>query len=315
MLPTNDHLESQVTALRQENAELLRRLEKLEAKLAPTESTAVTPATSSRRGLLVAAGVGAVAASVGFLHARPALADSGNPLVTRMDFSDPPVSPPALDTGVRWARRDPVGVPSHHTNQVLSLISENTQVNSFAWPLYIELRNTTATAATRDTSQSAGATVRLFASSAGSPWATGFHSELQHGLRWSPDGFLPRSTNSLSIGYNMELYRISGGGAAIGVVILNSSQSAYPGDSAIRILGRWNQGISFPATGAAEKASGAAIDIEAHYEQGVRLGPNDMRLDPGRRIILDEEHGVWLTYNRSSMQVEVHRHGKLAQSL
>jgi len=80
----------------------------------------------------------------------------------------------------------------------------------------------------------------------------------------TPDGVVPRSTNSTSIGYNMELYRASGGGTTIGVVLLNASSSAYPGDSAIRILGRWNQGIYFPATAGAQKAAeGVAIDIEA----------------------------------------------------
>ncbi|HZM84809.1 MAG TPA: hypothetical protein VFC19_54500 [Candidatus Limnocylindrales bacterium] len=320
MSSTNDHLASEVAALRQENAQLLRRLEALEARLsgpaaAPDPVVAPGRAAVSRRGLLLATGAGTVAASVGFVHARPALADSGDPLVTRMDFSDPPVAPSALDTAVRWARRDPVGVPNHHTNEILSLISENTQVNSYAWPLYIELRTTSATAATRDTSQSCGATVRMFASSAGSPWNTGFHSELQHGRQWTPDGIIPRSTNSTSIGYNMELYRVSGGGTTVGVVVLNSSSSAYPGDSAIRILGRWNQGIFFPATAGAEKAGGAAIDVQAPYELGLNLGPNDMCLAPGRRIILDQEHGVWLTYNRSTAKVEIHRHGELAASL
>jgi len=48
---------------------------------------------------------------------------------------------------------------------------------------------------------------------------------------------------------------------------------------------------------------------------GLSHGPNDMRLSPGRRIILDEEHGVWLTYNRSTAQVEIHRDNKLAATL
>lgn len=147
------------------------------------------------------------------------------------------------------------------------MVSENSQVDSYAWPLYIELRTTTATAANQNSSQSAGATVRMFASSAGSPWNTAFHAEAQHG---------------------------------------------------------WSAGVHFPALTAAEieaargsdaTLGGAAIAIEAPYEVGLSLGPNDLRLTPGRRIILDEEHGVWLTYNRQTTRVEIHREGKLAAAL
>src|SRR5262245_17992442 len=59
---------------------------------------------------------------------------TGDALQQYMDYSTPHVPPPALDTMVRWQRRDPSedmdggvdggGKPGGYTNEILSLISD-----------------------------------------------------------------------------------------------------------------------------------------------------------------------------------------------
>ena len=51
-----------------------------------------------------------------------------------------PVKP--MGTKSFLERRDPEGVGAGYTNEILSLISDSTQQNSYSWPLYIELRGT-----------------------------------------------------------------------------------------------------------------------------------------------------------------------------
>jgi len=325
-------LAQQLDDLRRANEQLTQRLADLESRTpkAPVEHAAEPVAEAgttllSRRGLLATAGVGALAASAGFMIAKPAIAHANStvPVYTAMDFGPGTVSAPPLSTDLVYTRTDPSGVGPGFTNEILSLISENSQINSYSWPLYIQLGVTTATAATQSSSQSCGASVRLFNSSAGSPWAVGFHSELHHGGR--SDGTI-HSTNSTSIGYNLELNRAAGGGTAIGMELLNTSGSTYPGTYGINIDGSWSTGIRLggnpltasPTVGGAAPtplAGSTAIKIEAPYETGLDLGPNHLRLQHGQKIILDSEHQVWLTYNRTSGKVEIHKQGQLAHSL
>ncbi|HEX4729472.1 MAG TPA: hypothetical protein VH298_16810, partial [Jatrophihabitans sp.] len=305
-MPAEDPSTDQFTALAQQLDELRRANELLTQRLIDLEgrtpSALAAPAVRSeeqpaletgnarlsRRGLLTTAGVGALAASAGFLIAKPAVARANStvPVYTEMDFGPGTVSAPALSSDLVYTRTDPSGVGAGFTNEILSLISHNSQVNSYSWPLYIQLGVTTATAATQSSSQSCGASVRLFNSSAGSPWAVGFHSELHHGGR--DDGTI-HSTNATSIGYNMELNRASGGGTAIGMELLNTSGSTYPGTYGINIDGSWSTGIrlggnslaassTVGGTGATPLAGSTAIKIEAPYETGIDLGPNHLRL-------------------------------------
>lgn len=339
-MPADNPSLDQFTALAQQLDELRRANEQLTQRLADLENrTPTAPVVHSveqpspdigngllsRRGLLATAGVGALAASAGFMVAKPTLARANStvPVYTEMDFGPGTVIPPALSSDLVYTRTDPSGVGAGSTNEILSLISHNSQINSYSWPLYIQLGVTTATAATQSSSQSCGASVRLFNSSAGSPWAVGFHSELHHGGR--DDGTI-HSTNATSIGYNMELNRAAGGGAAIGIELLNTSGSTYPGTYAINIDGSWSTGIRLGGNSLAASrtvggatasplAGSTAIKIEAPYETGLDLGPNHLRLQHGQKIILDDEHGVWLTYNRAAGKVEIHKQGVLAHSL
>src|SRR4051812_48419885 len=139
---------------------------------------------------------------------------SGSMLTQRMDFSEQAVDPPPLDSGVTWARRDVANVGAGYTNEVLSLISDNAQTNSYSWPLYIELRGTTSPQADINTSQSVGSTVRLFNQSLGSPWMVGFHSEIWHAQDRDNK---PVAANGTSIGFNCEVGRKGSTGRTIGV--------------------------------------------------------------------------------------------------
>ena len=116
---------------------------------------------------------------------------------------------------MRWDRVDPPGVAAGYTNQILALISEATQTNSYTWPLYIQLNGTNSPSANMNSSQNVGATVRAFNRSTGSPWLTGFHSEVFHGR----DGITSATVaaNGTSILYNGELTTNSAGGVTIGL--------------------------------------------------------------------------------------------------
>jgi hypothetical protein len=287
--------------------------------------------------LLAAAGIGAVASGAGFVLAKPQLAaaaSSGSALYTRETFGPGTVVQPALDSDIIWSRTDTASEPVGHTQEILSLVSQNSQTNSYAWPFFIQLVATTATAATQSSSQSCASAVMLYNRSSGSPWAVGYHSEAHHGQE--PNGTI-HSTGATTIGYNMEMTRVSNSGATIGVEVLNkptyvdqngTSHTADVGTAAINIDGLWSYGVRItnPSTPSAAvrmtdaertalaaqpvatpAAGSVGISVEAPFEIGVDVGPNHLRMQHGQKLILDDEEGVFLTYNRTSKQIEMHK--------
>jgi hypothetical protein len=232
-----------------------------------------------------------------------------------MDFSQPTVSPGPLDSGVTWARRDVANVGAGYTNEILSLISDNAQKNSYSWPLYIELRGTTNPQADMNTSQSAGSVVRLFNQSTGSPWMVGFHSEIWHA---QDPSFSPVHAHGTSIGFNCEVGRKGSTGTTVGVNIQNVSHSTGDADSAVQIQsstgGGWANGILFQ--GVDRIAGNIGINFgTAKYNLGIDLADNGLRLNANQKIILERFGTVWIQYNSDTGHVELYKDSKLVKNL
>ena len=135
-------------------------------------------------------------------------------------FSTPPLPPiddqPSLDSLATWSRRDPPNTPVASTNEILSLVAEATQQNSYTWPLFIQLTATNDPNATVGSSNSEGVTVRSFNRSTGSPWLAGYHSELFHGQDGINGPYV--NANGTSILYNGELTTHTSSGTTIGLI-------------------------------------------------------------------------------------------------
>ncbi|MBB6368166.1 hypothetical protein FHR56_003331 [Xanthomonas sacchari] len=286
------------------DASLMARVERLEQQLQAKDQRLRRAVTVNRVLLFGVAAL--VVASAG------AITSVGEQLSQYMDFSSTPVSTPALDTSVRWGRRDASNVGPGYTNEILSLISESDQQNSFSWPLYIQLNATKHPNATQDSSQSVGATVRAFQRSTGSPWLAGFHSELFHGY----DGIAGQNvaTHGTSILFNGELTSYTNGGSTIGLNLLNTPGSSTAGTHAIQIqpgTRGWQNGIHFD--------SGALGNIginfdQSNYNMGIDLGDNSLRMNANQRIILEKYGSVYLRYNSTSDKVELVKKGSVVAS-
>jgi hypothetical protein len=232
-----------------------------------------------------------------------AIASAGCPLTQYMGF-DEPLSPPPLDTAIRFDRRSEVNVPGY-THEIVSLIAEHHQPNSFCWPLYIELHATDHPDAVQDTAQSVGATVRLY--NPGPGWAASYHTDLIH------------QSNGVSLGVNVELTRDGApGGTALGVNIQNTAHSNVAGDAAVQIQGAdghgWNDGVRVDSVcGTAvhllnSRASAVAgergVWLEGRYDVGLDLGANNLRMEAGQRILLEGTSQVYLRYNPDNGRIE-----------
>ena len=223
--------------------------------LAENQALALTDPSQTRRGLFVRGGLGALAgaAGVALVSSDTALAaGSGSQLYTNESFGNP-VVPPALMSSVVWTNTDPAGLSLGQTSETLSLITECTQTNSYAWPIYVELRATTSPSATKDSSNNGAVNVRLYnGSSGGSPWSVGYHSEVHHGQNNTGDVQTTYpSFAGTSLGVNVEVTRMASAGFVAGLEV-NSLGSSYGADAAIDINGdsnAWNNGIQFRAPG------------------------------------------------------------------
>jgi hypothetical protein len=245
---------------------------------------------------------------------------SDNKPVSTPTVASSTVALPPLDSQVTWSRRDAIGMPTNYTSEILSMVGEGTQTNSFLWPLYIELRGTSSKSATRETSQSVGATVRTLVRSIGSPWTAGFHSELAHGSDALEGGnVIP--TNGTSILMNGEMRSYSSGGTTIGVnlqCVYTDSRSKNC-DDAINIQAGsattvWHNGIHFDSNGNYVTGN-IGIDFDrSHYNMGLDLANNSIRLNANQKVVLEKSGGAYLWYNSSSGRIEIVRGGSVVAS-
>ena len=290
--------------------DLIASIRNLESRIESLELAASRQKVGSRRNLTVAMAMALVlVAGAGLGH----LADSkGATLLQFMDYSSPHVVPPPLDTMVRWQRRDVENAPVGSTNQIISLIADANQKNSHTWPLYIQLAATSSPDATQATSGSVGAYVRAFNRSAGSPWVTGYHSELYHGYA-SITG--PQvEANGTSILYNGEMLTKSRHGVTIGLNLQNTVDSTGPATHAINIqaanaLATWQNGIHFDGRGVAGNV-GINFDVARFQNMGIDLGDNSIKLNAGQKIYLDSTGKTYLWCNTGASRIEIVRAGQ-----
>ncbi|HZI10674.1 MAG TPA: hypothetical protein VE153_09820, partial [Myxococcus sp.] len=256
-------------------------------------------------------------AGVAFAH----LADSSGEVLRQwMDLSSPHVTAPALDTMVRWQRRDPEGVAAGYTNEILSLITDSNQQNSYSWPLYIELRGTTHPGATQASSQSVGATVRMFNRSTGSPWQVGFHSEVGHGRNGLDFGPLV-DAHGTSILFNGEVRSYTTNGRTVGANLqcTYTDGSSKPCNRAINIQSTsattyWQDGIYFDS-GSSYTAGNIGVNFgDARFNMGLDLANNSMRLNAGQRIYLERFGTAYMWFNQGTNRIELVRGGSVVAS-
>jgi uncharacterized coiled-coil protein SlyX len=244
---------------------------------------------------------------------------SGSCLQQYMQYESS-VSLPALDSMATWARTDVPGEPVGYTSEVLSLISDASQPNSFAWPLYIELRGTTDPGATITTSQSVGATVRALVRSSGTPWTAGFHSEMAHGRDALTSGTVV-PTAGTSILFDGEMRSYSSGGETIGLNLhcVFTDSTSTNCDNGINIQTDtaatfWQNGIHFDSNGNYMNGNIGINFDQSRYNMGLDLANNSMRVNAGQKIILEHFGSVYIWYNPTSSKVEIVRSGVVVGS-
>jgi len=295
---------------------LLTQVEALQCRVAFLENSRVharAPRTQWKTTLLVLV----VACFLSAVAAAQLPIIRNKSLFQFMDFSSPALTPPPLDTAVRWQRRDPASVPAGDTNEILSLIAEASQKNSYTWPLYIQLSGTTDPTADINTSQSVGSTVRAFNRSVGSPSVLGYHSEMYHGMTEIPArGGHDVDANGTSILFNGELTSRSSHGRTIGLNLQSFPDSTVAGTEAINIQSTspraiWQNGIHFESF-AAPIAGNIGINFDAaHYNLGIDLADNSLRLNAGQKIYLEKFSQIFLWYNPATARVELMKSGQL----
>jgi hypothetical protein len=294
-------------AMHQEHIDVAALQQRLVALELQVRQSKLSAKRVRRTVLLTATAVGLLSGSLAV-----AVTSSGVTLQQFMQFSSTLASDPPLDTSVRWSRTDPVNQVEGYTNQVLSLVAEASQTNSYTWPLYILLTGTNSPSATQSSSQSAGSTVRAFQRSLGTPWLVGYHSEVFHGQ----NGLTPQgldgpaiATNGTSILYNAEMIARSTGGASIGVNIQNTARSTVQGTHAIKIQPGpqgWANGIYFDNGGAGN--IGINFD-QASFAMGIDLGNNSLRVNANQKLVLERFGQVFIRYNSGNGKVEIVKGG------
>jgi hypothetical protein len=230
------------------------------------------------------------------------------------------LSLPALDSFVTWARRDVVNAAPGYTTEVLSLIGEGSEQNSYLWPLYVELRGTTNDAATIKSSQSAGTMVRALVRSSGSPWTAGFHSEIAHGRESLESGKIV-ATKGTSILFNGEMRSYGTAGETIGVNLqcVYSDANSKECDHAINIQAgsastTWRDGIHFDSAGSYNTGKVGINFDQSRYHLGLDLANNSMKLNGGQKISLEESGAVFIWYNPATRKVEIIKGGSVVAS-
>jgi hypothetical protein len=215
---------------------------------------------------------------------------------------------PPLNSGVTWSRFDPTSSGTA-SNNILSLVEECTQTNSYSSPLFINLNGTNSSSATATTSNESGIAVFSYNRGTGSPWLAGMHSEVHHG--W--DGVTNSQVNShgTSILYNGEMTTTSPYGTEIGLNLQNTASSTYSGTHAVQIQGNWTNGIHFDS--GASGNIGINFDT-ASFAMGMDLGSNSLRMNAGQKIILETYGTIYLWYNPSSSKVELVKGGSVVAS-
>jgi hypothetical protein len=289
----------------------LRTLEKEVAKLSTQlEQLRRREFRRAERNRLIGAAMLGCGGTVGiFLYAFAAALPNKSDNLSRVSGSS--VSLPALDSFVTWVRRDVKNAAPGYTTEVLSLIGEGSQQNSYLWPLYVELRGTTNSTATARSSQSAGAMVRALVRSSGSPWTAGFHSEIAHGRDFLEDGNVV-ATKGTSILFNGEMRSYSTAGETIGVNLqcVYSDANSKECDHAINIQAgsasaAWRNGIHFDSAGTYPTGKIGINFDQSHYHVGLDLANNSMKLNGGQKIVLEESGSVFISYNPATRNVEI----------
>jgi hypothetical protein len=189
----------------------------------------------------------------------------------RRSFGDPATQPP-LDSSLTYLRGQSTDTPPGHTQEILSLISEVTAKQAYAWPLYIQLTSA------HDKGDAVGATTRIITTGAG--WSTGFHTETFHD-----------AGTGTTIGVNVEPHKKVDTGRSIGLNI-QAVDWAMTGptpplttiDEAINVQtatqARFRTGLHFDTNSQGERA----IGLDGTWRVGLDLGSAPLAFEHGEGV-------------------------------
>lgn len=327
-------LQEAVRSLHGENARLRQDVDALRGK-APAAALPASPSVSaadgvdfvekvraaafSRRSLLSKAPVlaaGALAACAAEVKANPSAdggpdandngADAGacecptvdNAALKYMAFDQPLVNPQVLDCPVVWQRKHADPGPGY-VSSILTLEQESDGPNAYPWPLFVKVTATPDPAATMSSANAFGVLARLINNGPG--FGAPFFSDLQHGGAGT------------DIGFDCELVSTNPGGRTIGLNILNAGNgmpaSDHNGSQAINIQsgpgGRgWDTAIHLEKAAGTESAGERGIGIDAKFGLGIDMGDNNLKLNKGAKVYLDENQTVFLWLNPDNNRLE-----------
>ena len=201
----------------------------------------------------------------------------------RRSFGDPATQPP-LDSSLTYLRGQKTDTPPGHTQEILSLISEVTAKQAYAWPLYIQL--TTA----HDKGDAVGATTRIISTGAG--WSTGFHTETFHD-----------AGTGTTIGVNIEPHKKVEAGRSIG---LNIQAVDWAMNSATPPLTTIDEAINIQTAPQARFATGLHFDTNSRGERAIGLDGNwRVGLDLGSApLAFQHDDGISLRYVKAKQRLE-----------
>jgi hypothetical protein len=241
-------------------------------------------------------------AILGMRTSNPLCPDSGGMLRQHMAYDDCLTMPQPLDSSVAWTRRQPLDESRPgYVRSVLSLLAEGQGVNSYPWPLYVQVRATPRADATMSSANAFGVNARLHNSGGG--FGACFFADLQH------------SGGGTDVAYDLELINLGGKGRTIGLNILNAgdpndiSASSHSGSEAINVQTQipgkgWNTGIRLEPNSKGGIAGDRGIWVEGNYNVGLDMESNDIKLNRGAKIFLDENKTLYLWLNPDNTRLE-----------
>ena len=238
-----------------------------------------TPASTGRRRFLLGGLASLVGGLFGFRAKAAATTTAGGaPVTTHMRQGDVPTQP--LDTMLLFERGD-----EHNgqaiTHEVMSLIHVEKGKNSYPWTLYTSLETY------HETGDACVVCSRLHKRGPG--WSSGLHSEVFNHAR------------AVALGVNIEMSNDYSGADATTVIGLNIQ--AVGGPTPMQHGIQIHDGANHFETGIHLKGQGTTgIDLAGNYRVGVNLRANNLRLNEGACVELDDKGLIKFRYKNNRIE-------------
>src|SRR5512136_1013269 len=241
-------------------------------------STKATPTSRARRRFLLTGLISLIAGLFTGRSTAAATKSSGEPVTTRMRQGEPPAQP--LDTMLLFERGDDNNGRAM-THEVLSLIHQEKGKHSYPWTMYASLETH------HETGAACVVCSRLHKHGPG--WSTGLHSEVFNHHR------------GVALGVNIEMSNDYSGSEETVVTGLNIQ--AVGGSAPMRHGIQIHDGGNHFQTAINLTEKGATgVDLLGTLQVGVRLHDNNIRLNEGACVDLDDKGQIKLRYKNHRIE-------------